>query len=173
MFFTVWGRLEQENTEFFRAYNIRLKIKQQILDFNNLVQRQAALMQQQGVVVQGNNTIMDQNMAMLQGSNATAASGAATSGGVVMGGAPPNPLAALVAASQQGTVAMPPQGVVQTAPSQYGMMGQPQVMTQQGTTPFNPLIMPVNNQNGVLPQQGVTYVGQPQQQLAANASGGA
>ena len=58
--------MEQENTEFFRAYNIRLKIKQQIIDFNQLVQRQATLMQQQGVLVQNNGPEQQQAIVNVQ-----------------------------------------------------------------------------------------------------------
>lgn len=42
----VWGRLEQENREFFEAYHVRLMLKHQILHFNNLLKRQAELMNQ-------------------------------------------------------------------------------------------------------------------------------
>ncbi|XP_078442340.1 uncharacterized protein LOC144712041 [Wolffia australiana] len=40
----VWQKLEEENTEFFRAYYIRLKLKKQILLFNNLLEHQFHLM---------------------------------------------------------------------------------------------------------------------------------
>jgi hypothetical protein len=36
--------LEEENADFFRAYNIRLKLKQQILLFNDLLEKQCQLM---------------------------------------------------------------------------------------------------------------------------------
>ncbi|KAL9261376.1 hypothetical protein AKJ16_DCAP22913 [Drosera capensis] len=42
----VWGRLEQENREFFEAYHVRLMLKLQILHFNNLLKRQVELMNQ-------------------------------------------------------------------------------------------------------------------------------
>jgi uncharacterized protein (TIGR01589 family) len=40
----VWQKLEEENADFFRAYNIRLKLKQQILLFNDLLEKQCQLM---------------------------------------------------------------------------------------------------------------------------------
>uniref|UniRef100_A0A7N0UMH2 Uncharacterized protein n=1 Tax=Kalanchoe fedtschenkoi TaxID=63787 RepID=A0A7N0UMH2_KALFE len=40
----IWRRLEKENDEFFRAYNIRLVVLQQIKTFNMLLGRQAELM---------------------------------------------------------------------------------------------------------------------------------
>ncbi|MQM18678.1 hypothetical protein Taro_051674 [Colocasia esculenta] len=40
----VWQKLEEENAEFFRAYYIRLKLKKQILLFNNLLEHQYHLM---------------------------------------------------------------------------------------------------------------------------------
>ncbi|CAA2960868.1 Hypothetical predicted protein [Olea europaea subsp. europaea] len=40
----VWQKLEEENPEFFRAYYIRLKLKKQIILFNNLLEHQHHLM---------------------------------------------------------------------------------------------------------------------------------
>ncbi|EMS48825.1 hypothetical protein TRIUR3_21540 [Triticum urartu] len=40
----VWQKLEEENSEFFRAYYIRLKLKRQIVLFNHLLQHQYNLM---------------------------------------------------------------------------------------------------------------------------------
>ncbi|KAI5560247.1 hypothetical protein POPTR_016G038100v4 [Populus trichocarpa] len=40
----VWQKLEEENGEFFRAYYLRLKVKQQIEEFNKLLVQQAHLM---------------------------------------------------------------------------------------------------------------------------------
>uniref|UniRef100_A0A2P2M9L1 Uncharacterized protein LOC107423658 isoform X1 n=1 Tax=Rhizophora mucronata TaxID=61149 RepID=A0A2P2M9L1_RHIMU len=40
----VWQKLEEENADFFRAYYIRLKLKKQILLFNNLLEHQYHLM---------------------------------------------------------------------------------------------------------------------------------
>ncbi|WVZ72832.1 hypothetical protein U9M48_021253 [Paspalum notatum var. saurae] len=40
----VWQKLEEENSEFFRAYYIRLKLKKQIVLFNHLLQHQYNLM---------------------------------------------------------------------------------------------------------------------------------
>ncbi|KAL3841288.1 hypothetical protein ACJIZ3_025879 [Penstemon smallii] len=42
----VWQKLEAENQEFFRAYHLRLIVKDQILRFNQLLQRQVELMRQ-------------------------------------------------------------------------------------------------------------------------------
>lgn len=39
----VWHKLEEQNPLFFRAYNIRLRIKEQIAAFNYLVSQQAQL----------------------------------------------------------------------------------------------------------------------------------
>ncbi|KAJ0963011.1 hypothetical protein J5N97_028133 [Dioscorea zingiberensis] len=40
----VWQKLEEENSEFFRAYYIRLKLKKQIIMFNQLLEHQYHLM---------------------------------------------------------------------------------------------------------------------------------
>lgn len=40
----VWQKLEEENSEFFRAYYIRLKLKKQIILFNHLLEHQYHLM---------------------------------------------------------------------------------------------------------------------------------
>ncbi|XXG82322.1 hypothetical protein AAC387_Pa10g0299 [Persea americana] len=40
----VWQKLEEENTDFFKAYYIRLKLKKQIVMFNRLLERQYNLM---------------------------------------------------------------------------------------------------------------------------------
>ncbi|KZV38330.1 hypothetical protein F511_25817 [Dorcoceras hygrometricum] len=40
----VWQKLESENQEFFKAYNLRLMVKDQILLFNQLLARQVELM---------------------------------------------------------------------------------------------------------------------------------
>ncbi|XP_074555949.1 uncharacterized protein LOC141811794 [Curcuma longa] len=40
----VWQKLEEENSEFFRAYYIRLKLKRQIILFNHLLEHQYHLM---------------------------------------------------------------------------------------------------------------------------------
>ncbi|KAK1298787.1 hypothetical protein QJS10_CPB14g01641 [Acorus calamus] len=40
----VWQKLEEENQEFFKAYRVRLMLKHQIILFNNLLEKQAALM---------------------------------------------------------------------------------------------------------------------------------
>lgn len=42
--FSVWQKLEVENQEFFRAYNIRLILKDQIVRFNQLLERQVEVM---------------------------------------------------------------------------------------------------------------------------------
>ncbi|XP_031491901.1 uncharacterized protein LOC116258711 isoform X1 [Nymphaea colorata] len=41
----VWQKLEEENREFFKAYHVRLMVKNQIVLFNKLLQQQADLMQ--------------------------------------------------------------------------------------------------------------------------------
>ncbi|XP_043690150.1 uncharacterized protein LOC122640927 isoform X1 [Telopea speciosissima] len=40
----VWQKLEEENKEFFKAYQVRLLVKQQINAFNELLEKQAELM---------------------------------------------------------------------------------------------------------------------------------
>lgn len=40
----VWQKLEQENQEFFNAYNLRLTLKEQIAEFNQLLDRQVKMM---------------------------------------------------------------------------------------------------------------------------------
>ncbi|GLT46552.1 hypothetical protein SLA2020_202960 [Shorea laevis] len=40
----VWQKLEEENGDFLRAYYIRLKLKKQIVLFNNLLEHQYHLM---------------------------------------------------------------------------------------------------------------------------------
>lgn len=42
----VWQKLEEENQDFFKAYHLRLILKDQILKFNKLLQTQAELMRQ-------------------------------------------------------------------------------------------------------------------------------
>ncbi|KAI3811749.1 hypothetical protein L1987_21478 [Smallanthus sonchifolius] len=42
----VWQKLEEENQDFFKAYHLRLILKDQILKFNKLLQTQAELMNQ-------------------------------------------------------------------------------------------------------------------------------
>lgn len=42
--YSVWQKLEEENADFFRAYYIRLKLKKQIILFNNLLEHQYHLM---------------------------------------------------------------------------------------------------------------------------------
>lgn len=48
----MWQKLEQQNPDFFRAYYVRLRLKEHIMQFNELVNLQAIMMQQQGVIVQ-------------------------------------------------------------------------------------------------------------------------
>jgi hypothetical protein len=43
-FFTVWQKLEEENPEFFKAYYLRLMLKNQITAFNKLLEDQFQLM---------------------------------------------------------------------------------------------------------------------------------
>lgn len=40
----VWQKLEEENREFFKAYHVRLMVKNQIMIFNQLLERQVELM---------------------------------------------------------------------------------------------------------------------------------
>ncbi|KAK9290493.1 hypothetical protein L1049_008663 [Liquidambar formosana] len=42
----VWQKLEEENREFFKAYRLRLMVKQQIMVFNDLLERQVEMMHQ-------------------------------------------------------------------------------------------------------------------------------
>ncbi|KAI3794839.1 hypothetical protein L1987_37479 [Smallanthus sonchifolius] len=41
---TVWEHLEQQNQEYFKNYYLRLAAKDQIIEFNNLLEKQAAMM---------------------------------------------------------------------------------------------------------------------------------
>ncbi|KAG8387372.1 hypothetical protein BUALT_Bualt02G0014500 [Buddleja alternifolia] len=41
----VWGSLEEDNPEFFKAYYVKLKLKDQIKEFNRLLLKQAELME--------------------------------------------------------------------------------------------------------------------------------
>ncbi|KVI08326.1 Conserved hypothetical protein CHP01589, plant, partial [Cynara cardunculus var. scolymus] len=43
---TVWQKLEEQNQEFFKSYYLRVVVNEQIMEFNNLLGRQAALMNQ-------------------------------------------------------------------------------------------------------------------------------
>lgn len=43
---SVWQKLEEENREFFRAYYLRLMVKNQINEFNRLLEQQVQLMRQ-------------------------------------------------------------------------------------------------------------------------------
>uniref|UniRef100_A0A7N1A9A4 Uncharacterized protein n=1 Tax=Kalanchoe fedtschenkoi TaxID=63787 RepID=A0A7N1A9A4_KALFE len=42
----VWQKLEEENREFFKAYHLRLIVKQQIMVFNKLLEQQVEMMRQ-------------------------------------------------------------------------------------------------------------------------------
>ncbi|CAI9108167.1 OLC1v1007713C3 [Oldenlandia corymbosa var. corymbosa] len=44
----VWQKLEEENPDFFRAYYLRLTVKEQIMEFNKLLSEQVQLMRQLG-----------------------------------------------------------------------------------------------------------------------------
>lgn len=44
----VWQKLEEQNQEFFKGYHLRLMVKEQIMEFNKLLDKQAALMHQLG-----------------------------------------------------------------------------------------------------------------------------
>ncbi|KAL5056553.1 hypothetical protein RYX36_037235 [Vicia faba] len=47
----VWQKLEEENQEFFKAYYLRLRLKEQITEFNRLLKEQAELSQLQSTSV--------------------------------------------------------------------------------------------------------------------------
>ena len=49
----VWQKLEEQNAEFFHAYYTRLRLKDQILAFNNLLEQHALLGQKLGVSTGG------------------------------------------------------------------------------------------------------------------------
>jgi hypothetical protein len=44
----VWNKLEEQNKDFFKAYHMRLKVKDQIQAFNYLVQEQATILNPRG-----------------------------------------------------------------------------------------------------------------------------
>ena len=39
----VWQKLEEQNPEFFSAYNVRLKLKEQVILFNHLLEQQVQM----------------------------------------------------------------------------------------------------------------------------------
>jgi hypothetical protein len=43
---TVWQKLEEENREFFKAYYLRLMVKHQIMEYNELLEQQINHMRQ-------------------------------------------------------------------------------------------------------------------------------
>nr|AFK36426.1 unknown [Lotus japonicus] len=47
----VWQKLEEENQEFFKAYYLRLLVKEQITEFNRLLKQHAELSQLQSAAV--------------------------------------------------------------------------------------------------------------------------
>ncbi|KAL7602399.1 hypothetical protein Lser_V15G26220 [Lactuca serriola] len=51
----VWQKLEEENQDFFKAYHLRLIVKDQIMKFNKLLQTQADLMHQMSTSVPVSN----------------------------------------------------------------------------------------------------------------------
>eukprot|EP01118_Nematostelium_gracile_P004633 TRINITY_DN1547_c0_g1_i2.p1 TRINITY_DN1547_c0_g1~~TRINITY_DN1547_c0_g1_i2.p1 ORF type:complete len:151 (+),score=28.04 TRINITY_DN1547_c0_g1_i2:200-652(+) len=53
----VWAKLEEQNPKFFLAYNIRLRIKEQISAFNYLVSQQAQLMHKSGLLASKGPTL--------------------------------------------------------------------------------------------------------------------
>lgn len=50
MAFSVWKKLEEENEEFFKAYYGRLMLKQQIMTFHTLINRQIEIMQMKDTI---------------------------------------------------------------------------------------------------------------------------
>lgn len=44
MFFSVWQQLEEQHHEFFKAYYLRLRLKNQITEFNKLLEHQLQFM---------------------------------------------------------------------------------------------------------------------------------
>lgn len=48
---SVWQKLEEENQEFFKAYYLRLLVKEQITEFNRLLKQHAELSQLQSAAV--------------------------------------------------------------------------------------------------------------------------
>jgi hypothetical protein len=48
--FLVLKKLEEENYDFFKSYNIRMRVKEQIIAFNYLVSQQAQVMQKLGLL---------------------------------------------------------------------------------------------------------------------------
>ncbi|KAL3615887.1 hypothetical protein CASFOL_040181 [Castilleja foliolosa] len=57
----VWDRLERENREFFRAYYVRLAVKDQIMEFNRLLALQAEQLMRQSEFVAANANQFDYN----------------------------------------------------------------------------------------------------------------
>ncbi|XP_010276607.1 PREDICTED: uncharacterized protein LOC104611307 isoform X2 [Nelumbo nucifera] len=55
----VWQKLEEENREFFKAYHVRLMVKNQILIFNRLLEKQVELMHKISTVNQTRTCISE------------------------------------------------------------------------------------------------------------------
>eukprot|EP01125_Pyxidicula_operculata_P012173 TRINITY_DN3994_c0_g1_i2.p1 TRINITY_DN3994_c0_g1~~TRINITY_DN3994_c0_g1_i2.p1 ORF type:complete len:127 (+),score=15.43 TRINITY_DN3994_c0_g1_i2:198-578(+) len=51
----VWSKLEEQNPEYFKAYEMRLRVKRQILAFNEIIQHQVDKMPQGKGVYGGNS----------------------------------------------------------------------------------------------------------------------
>ncbi|GAX85943.1 hypothetical protein CEUSTIGMA_g13359.t1 [Chlamydomonas eustigma] len=76
----VWQKLEEQNPEFFRMYSMRLKLKEQIVMFNYLLEQQATMMQKL-------YTSWLQSMPAMMGAPPPGAAAAAASGA-----RPPSPM---------------------------------------------------------------------------------
>ena len=62
LIFLVWDHLEDHNQEFFRAYYVRQALKDQILTFNELLEKQARLMQPESVDSPSNSWYVTSSM---------------------------------------------------------------------------------------------------------------
>lgn len=107
----MWLKLEEQNPDFFKAYHVRLRIKEQITAFNYLVSQQAQLMQKAGTFLP------------VAGLNQTSTNAGTQMGLQSSSGSP------LVGSPQNITYGLPPYAPLPQLPSLQALA------TQQATTP--------------------------------------
>jgi len=133
----VWLKLEEQNPDFFKAYHVRLRIKEQITAFNYLVSQQAQLMQKAG-------TFSILPAGLNQGNNAGTQMGLQTTGSPLIG-SPPNMTYGL-----QQYAPLPQLPSLQALASQTASSG----LTTSHPPPIAPRVPQANARNPTLsPQQ--------------------
>ncbi|KAL1312501.1 hypothetical protein HN51_039110 [Arachis hypogaea] len=104
----VWQKLEEENQEFFQAYYLRLMLKQQIMQFNRLLEQQVELMHISPTVVaslptsNGTHIPTVASLPVSNGSHVTAVSSLSTSNGSHIPAMPQNPTCYAAERTQAG-----------------------------------------------------------------------